>query len=206
MNNLANSPRIILIGGTSHIGKSTLGKALAIKLRGECISTDNLARHPGRPWSIEKNKAIKSHVAEHYQSLSVPELLLNALTHYKQNVLPQVMELVQTHNPNNHLIIEGSALYPQLVTNIASNKNVRGIWLVGNYALFKNRIFANSNFNSASKEQRYLIYKFLQRTWLYNQAMANDLNKLEYTWIQINSKTMIDELIIQCCQVLSATY
>ena len=87
-------------------------------------------------WSIEKNKAIKPHLAEHYRSLSVPELLLDVLTHYKQNVLPQVMKLIQTNNYDNYLIIEGSALYPGLVASIVNDKNARGIWLVGNYALF----------------------------------------------------------------------
>ena len=71
---------------------------------------------------------------------------------------------------------------------------MRGIWLVGSYSLLKNRIFANSNFYHAEKEQQYLIYKFLQRTWLYNQAMINDLKKLEFKWIQVNSKMTIDEL------------
>ena len=81
MNNLANQPQIILIGGTSHIGKSTLGKALAIELKGEYIATDNLARHPGRPWSIDKSATIKPHVAEYYQSLSARKLLSDVLIH-----------------------------------------------------------------------------------------------------------------------------
>ncbi|MGD1875429.1 MAG: hypothetical protein ACFB02_20525 [Mastigocoleus sp.] len=36
--------RIILIGGTSHAGKSTLGQALAITLGWDYCSTDKLAR------------------------------------------------------------------------------------------------------------------------------------------------------------------
>ncbi|MEL7245323.1 MAG: 2-phosphoglycerate kinase, partial [Cyanobacteria bacterium J06573_2] len=42
--------RIILIGGSSHVGKSTLAQSLANKLNWNYISTDKLARHPGRPW------------------------------------------------------------------------------------------------------------------------------------------------------------
>lgn len=40
----------ILIAGTSHVGKSTLAGLLSERLRCEAISTDSLARHPGRPW------------------------------------------------------------------------------------------------------------------------------------------------------------
>ena len=32
--------RVLLIGGTSHVGKSTLAQALAAKLVGEHVSTD----------------------------------------------------------------------------------------------------------------------------------------------------------------------
>ena len=42
--------RILLIGGTSHVGKSTLAQLLALKLGWNYRSTDKLARHPGRPW------------------------------------------------------------------------------------------------------------------------------------------------------------
>ena len=102
--------------------------------------------------------------------------------------------------------MEESALYPRLVTDIVSSKKVRGIWLVGSHGLLKNRIFANSNFCSAGKEQQYLIYKFLERTWLYNRAMVNDLKKLKFKWIWINSKMVIDELRDRCCQELSVIY
>ena len=49
----------MLIGGTSHVGKSTLGKALASKLGWDCVATDSLGKHPGRPWISTKNQEIK---------------------------------------------------------------------------------------------------------------------------------------------------
>jgi 2-phosphoglycerate kinase len=41
--------RVLLIGGTSNVGKSTVAQAVAKKLGFEVLSTDKLARHPGRP-------------------------------------------------------------------------------------------------------------------------------------------------------------
>ena len=195
MENSVDIPQIILIGGTSHTGKSTLARALASKLKGKYLATDKLARHPGRPWKNEKSLTIKPHVLEHYRSLSAPELISDVMIHYHHNVLPQVRNLVENHNYNNYLIIEGSALYPSLVKDIISNEKVRGVWLVGSYSLLKNRIFANSNFYNASKEERYLIYKFLQRTWLYNRAMLNDLTSLGLEWIQVNCNITTEKLI-----------
>ena len=73
--------RVLLIGGTSHVGKSTLAKALAARLGGEHVSTDTLARHPGRPWATSSGP-FPRHVAAHYLSLSVDELTTEQLRHY----------------------------------------------------------------------------------------------------------------------------
>ena len=85
--------RVILIGGSSHVGKSTLADSLAAKLGWAQISTDKLARHPGRPWQPEPQQ-VPDHVAEHYLSLSVRELIEDVLHHYKVNVWPQVEAIV----------------------------------------------------------------------------------------------------------------
>jgi adenylate kinase family enzyme len=66
--------RVILIGGSSRIGKSTLAESLAMKLGWRHISTDSLARHPGRPWRA-KPESVPLHIAEHYLSLSTNALI-----------------------------------------------------------------------------------------------------------------------------------
>ena len=202
MNDLTNRPQIVLIGGTSHVGKSTLAKALASKLNGKCIATDHLARHPGRPWSTKENEIIKPHVAEHYRILSVPQLVEDVLIHYQKNVIPQVKNLIDTHNGDRCLIIEGSALYPSLVKDLVGNKNVRGIWLVGNHSLLKKCIYANSNFDNASRQERYLIYKFFQRTWMYESAMVNDLKRWELEQNLVNCNLAIKQLVDKYLQKL----
>jgi 2-phosphoglycerate kinase len=58
MSKLINETRVILIGGSSHVGKSTLGQSLAAKLGWSYCSTDKLARHPGRPWVGANGKPI----------------------------------------------------------------------------------------------------------------------------------------------------
>ena len=79
--------RAILIGGSSHTGKSTLGQALAAKLGWSYLATDKLARHPGRPWVGINGQAIPAHVVEHYRDLSAEALLLDVLSHYTNNVV-----------------------------------------------------------------------------------------------------------------------
>ena len=74
MHKMADNLRVILISGPSHAGKSTLAHSLSLKLGWSRKSTDKLARHPGRPWTINQ-KPVPEHVTEHYLSLSVDELI-----------------------------------------------------------------------------------------------------------------------------------
>ena len=106
--------RVVLIGGTSHVGKSTLAESLAARLGWTRISTDSLARHPGRPWK-PKGEEVPDHVAEHYLSLSVDELLEDVLRHYRAVVWPKVEAIVASRlndSCETGLVLEGSALWP----------------------------------------------------------------------------------------------
>src|SRR5690606_41363789 len=70
--------RVVLIGGTSHAGKSTAARAVADRLGFECRTTDRLARHPGRPWRTPVGE-VPPHVAEHYRALAVDARIASGL-------------------------------------------------------------------------------------------------------------------------------
>ncbi|MEM6401924.1 MAG: 2-phosphoglycerate kinase [Cyanobacteria bacterium P01_D01_bin.116] len=197
---LINKTRVILIGGSSHAGKSTLAQYLAAKLGWNYLSTDKLARHPGRPWVQENKKIIPEHVVEHYQNLSPEELFVDVISHYEKNVLPQVENLVRSEK---HLIIEGSALYPRLVKNLVSENGVKTIWLTASKQLFQNRILSESNFNYVGEDEKYLIEKFLQRTLLYNQRMMEEVDNLGFISIDVESVKTVEELLTKCITIFS---
>ena len=50
--------KVILIGGSSHVGKSTVSESLAETLGWSHLSTDRLAAHPGRPWRPAPEKVL----------------------------------------------------------------------------------------------------------------------------------------------------
>ncbi|BAY85918.1 hypothetical protein NIES267_54240 [Calothrix parasitica NIES-267] len=180
----SNETRVILIGGSSHAGKSTLAQYLATKLNWNYRSTDKLARHPGRPWIQDNKKFIPQHVVEHYQNLSPEELFIDVISHYEKNVLPQIEKIVRSEE---YLIIEGSALYPELVKNLVRENQVEAIWLTGSEQLFRNRIYKESNFDNVGEDEKYLIEKFIQRTLLYNQRMMELVEKLGFKYIDVKS-------------------
>ena len=199
MDKSINKTRVILIGGTSHAGKSTLAQSLAAKLGWNYLSTDKLARHPGRPWIQENKKFIPEDVVEHYKNLSPEELFVDVISHYEKNVLPQVEDIVCSEEC---LIIEGSALYPGLVRNLVGENGAKVIWLTASDQLFRNRIFKESNFDNVGEEEKYLIKKFLQRTLFYNQRMMESLEHLGFTYIDVESASNTDELSNKCIEIL----
>ncbi len=184
MNQPINQTRTILIGGSSHAGKSTLAQNLAAKLNWNYLSTDKLARHPGKPWIQPNKKFIPEHVVEHYKNLSPEELFLDVISHYEKNVLPQVENIVYSEE---NLILEGSALYPGLVKNLVNKNGVKAIWLTASEQLFRNRIYKESNFDNVGKDEKYLIEKFLQRTLLYNKRMMEWVKQCGFMYINVES-------------------
>ena len=111
-----NELRVILIGGSSHVGKSTLARSLRPRLGWGHISTDSLARHPGRPWRKDL-QAVPKQVADHYLSLSVDELFADVLRHYR-SMWRDIEAMIISHatdTSTERLIFEGSALWPESV-------------------------------------------------------------------------------------------
>jgi 2-phosphoglycerate kinase len=194
MHKSIDQTRAILIGGSSHTGKSTLGRALSAKLGWSYLATDKLARHPGRPWG----QAIPAHVVEHYRDLSAEALLLDVLSHYAKNVLSQVEWIVRdrvTDRSTECLVLEGSALWPEFVANLVNDNNcVRAVWLTAREQLFRTRILTESNFDRVSKEEQHLIYKFLDRTLHFDRQMRAEIDRLGLMCIDVESISTADEL------------
>ena len=204
MNELTTKTRVILIGGSSHAGKSTLSKALAAKLGWNYIATDSLARHPGRPWA-SANGTVKDRVAEHYRTLSVESLLTDVLSHYRINILPQVKALVDSYVldlSTKCTIVEGSALYPSFVTD-SINNSVRAIWLTLSDRLFQTRIFRESNYDRLDKDKQYLVQKFLARTLLYNRRMQQEVKRLGLNSINVESTSTVEQLADRCLKLMN---
>ena len=204
MNEPTEKTRVILIGGSSHVGKSTLSKALAAKLGWSYLATDSLARHPGRPWA-SANGTVKDHVAEHYRILSVECLLTDVLSHYQINVLPQVEALVHSHASDlstECLIIEGSALWPGFVADLVNKNSVRAIWLTLSDRTIETRVFRESKSDRLDKDKQYLIQKFCDRTLLYNRRMQEEVKRLGLAGIDVDLAT-VDRLADRCLKLMN---
>ena len=203
MRDVHPNTKVILIGGSSHSGKSALSESIASNLGWNRISTDTLARHPGRPWRPAPEK-VPDHVAEHYLSLSVDELIVDVLHHYRVNVWPKIEEIVASHikDPSlTGLVVEGSALWPELVATLNS-ENIATLWLTASKEIFRQRIHNESQYHLKSLRERRMIDKFLQRTLVYNAQMIEIANRHGFILVDVQQSNLA-ELTQRCLSILS---
>ncbi len=180
---------IVLIGGTSHTGKSTLAQFLARKSGFKNISTDSVARHPGRPWK-EKPEEIPLHVQEHYLNLPVDELVGDVVKHYEK-IWPIVQSVIEANT--NGLILEGSALLPKLIQQI-NFKTITPVWLTATDAFLKDRIYKSSDYLNKSIQEKYLIDKFAQRTISFDNMILKEVKELNFPFLEVEKFENVEDL------------
>ena len=143
------------------------------------LSTDQLARHPGRPWRSDET-GLPNDVITHYSSLTTTELVDSVLRHYKQNVWPIVDALVRSHvnNPDDPcLILEGSAILPEPVVT-SQFEHTRSVWLTAADDFIKERVHDDSQFATRTEDEQLLIEAFLARTLAFNELLMESVNQL----------------------------
>ncbi|HTJ58085.1 MAG TPA: hypothetical protein VL418_11030 [Devosiaceae bacterium] len=192
--------RVILVGGTSNIGKSTVALHLAGRLGWECVSTDKLGRYPGRPWARPPD-AVKPHVVEHYLTHNDEQLVGGQLEHYR-NMWPVVEARAREHAEDPaaaRLVLEGSGVWPE---NVAALRlpNAAAIWLTGSLHLIETRIRRESRYAEADALGKRLIDRFIVRSQGYERVMLEALRRLGLPFVEVTAETSVDLLADQCIE------
>ncbi|MGY1499757.1 hypothetical protein ACW4TU_24805 [Streptomyces sp. QTS52] len=168
--------RVALIGGTSNVGKSAVAHVVAERLGFACRSTDGLARHPGRPWRTP-GWEVPGHVAEHYRSLTVEELVSSVLDHYER-LWPRIEELIAEHAAGpGGLVLDGSALWPTRVAALTVPRTA-AVWLTAEDTVVRSRVHRAGRHAQATAGERHLMDKFLARSARYQSLMRAELAAL----------------------------
>lgn len=175
--------RVLLVGGTSNVGKSTVARVVAERLGFEHRCTDYLARHPGRPWRTPERE-VPPHVAEHYSTLPVDELITSVLDHYAR-LWPRIEELVRTADG---LVLEGSALWPDRVATL----DVPAVWLTADDAVVRARIHESGGYATATAGERALMDKFLARSIRYQELMLADVDRLGLARVDVAGRSVAE--------------
>jgi 2-phosphoglycerate kinase len=191
--------RVVLIGGTSHAGKSTTAREVADRLGFDCRSTDQLARHPGRPWRTPERE-VPPHVAAHYRGLTVEELLASVREHYER-LWPRIEQLITEYVDGSAagLVLEGSALWPARVAQLTeltrlAAPHIAAVWLTADDDLLRARIRAGGCYRRATDEERYLMDQFTARTLRFQAVMLADVTELGLDRIDLGGGRPVAEV------------
>ena len=171
----------LLITGTSHTGKSTLAARLGATLGWPVVSTDALARHPGRPRPIPR-----PHVAEMYERLSV-ETLHTLLLHHHANMVPVVRQALR----QRPVIVEGNALRPELYAPDLA-PGARMACLTAPDDVLRARIRASSDWATRTPRHKAQIDAFIARSLCDNAALASSAQRYTVTVFDTASDGSLD--------------
>jgi 2-phosphoglycerate kinase len=188
--------KVFLVGGTSHVGKSTLAARLAAAVGWTVRSTDRLARHPGRPWRDDRSR-LPDDVVAHYSSESASGLVDSVLRHYRRNVWPIADALVRSHLDNPFdpgLVLEGSAILPEAVC-AAGFEGCGSVWLTASDDLIRERIFESSRYSTRSPGERKLIDAFVQRALDLDQLIIESAGRLGQRRLDVGASDVMPELL-----------
>ncbi|MET9531174.1 AAA family ATPase [Streptomyces sp. NPDC006649] len=187
--------RVVLIGGTSNVGKSTVAQVVADRLGFGYLSTDGLARHPGRPWRTPEQE-VPEHVAEHYASHTVDQLISSVTEHYER-LWPRIRELITEHAAGRRagggLVLEGSALRPARVAGLTVPRTA-AVWLTASEAVIRGRVRKAGRYREAADHERLLMDRFLARGVRYQALMLEDADRLGLDRIDAGSGRTAGEL------------
>ncbi len=185
--------RVVLIGGTSNTGKSTVAGRLAERLGFEHRSTDGLARHPGRPWRTPEHE-VPPHVAEHCATSTPDELLASVLAHYER-LWPRIEELItdRARPGAAGLVLEGSGLLPERVARLTVPRTA-AVWLTADDAVLRDRVRTAGRYARASEKERLLMDRFLARTHRFQTRTVEAAESLGLARLDVGGGRTVEEL------------
>ena len=185
---------VFLIGGPSHVGKTTLARALADQLGWARQSTDHLGRHPGRPWG-----GVRAQVADHYLALTTAELMAAYEAHYAR--MWPLLERLITHHATDasaeSLVLEGSGIRPAAVAGLHLD-GVEAVWLTASDETLRTRIHAASGYAAAARAQRVLIDRFVDRTLADCRVTRAAVERLGLSAEETTATTRVGALVHAC--------
>ncbi|HEY3799744.1 MAG TPA: hypothetical protein VGL58_15445 [Caulobacteraceae bacterium] len=167
--------RVILIGGSSHAGKSSAGRIVAERLGWELAPTDGMARHPGRPWP-HPDWPVPPHVIAHYEALSPVELADAQMAHY-QRLWPHIEAMIRERVSGPGLVIEGSGVLPARVAEL-SLPQVRAAWITALPSVVAARIHRTSAFETLDDRTQRRVEAFIARSELFDRQVIAEARRL----------------------------
>ena len=194
--------KVILIGGSPMIGKSTSAISLAAKLLYSCISTDDIGEVLQ---TISDINPMRDQNYLDYYAYNKKAKLIEDIVEYHKRLEPAISRLIDIHSTWGHpLIIEGWALYPKNYK--VERNNVFSIWLIADSNLLRSRLIMNEGFYSNAKEPEKFTENYLYRSEWHNKTILEQCKTEKQNYLLVKEESTIDEIIFFILSMINHTY
>lgn len=180
-----NSNPIIVLGGTSHGGKTTVAKKVSSEFNLGLISTDTLAKHPGRPWRSKPDR-LPNHVVKHYSTLTREKLLAEVIKHYANQSINIETAVNLSPDAGRGILIEGSAILPEFASQLRLNICCATWLLFDDENVLRDRIYTSSQYYDRDPFERQLIERFVQRSIDFNAFIQTEVEKRKLRYVKVD--------------------
>jgi 8-oxo-dGTP pyrophosphatase MutT (NUDIX family) len=190
-------PKVIYLGGTPMLGKTTAARILASRLGYSSISTDDIGVAVG---AVTKRDRPEIDHREYYIVNSLEDLIqdINAGHEHKW---PATRAVIRRHEAWDYpLVIEGYALRPSYVHSLTGD--ISGVFLVADEALIEKRVRA-SDFSEGASDVELMIERYCARSFWYNAMLREEVARLGLKALEISDGMQPEEIVDQCLSLLS---
>jgi 2-phosphoglycerate kinase len=196
---------VILIGGTSGAGKTTLGRSLAIKLGITSLTIYDLmvaTRAVTTPESHPGLHIMSTGDSIGYFTNTPPEKLIADARMQHEATWPAVEKVIRSHAADwgSPIVIDGWAMHPGWVDSLGL-ENVRSFWLVTEPAVLEARERKNTDFFGNSSDPETMLRNFMNRSYWYNDLVMAEATSLNLKVLKQDGNISVDTL---CETVLSS--
>ena len=181
------------------VGKSTVSVLLAAKLLYPCISADDIGEILQAVLDINP---MKGKFYLDYYSDSRNEQLITDIVAYHRQLEKSICRLIEIHSSwGGPLIIEGWALYPNMLAEVKSD-NVFSVWLIAENNLLKQRML-KSNFYQGANNPEKVIENYLYRSEWHNDTIFEQCRTQNQKFLMVNEHTSPDEIVSKIFEMIN---
>ncbi len=180
--------KVLLIGGSPMIGKSTVARRISSMYELQNFSTDDIGEILQTVVNINPMKDMN--YLEYYENVE-PDVQISDMLKYHKALENAITKIVSIHsNWGQSMVMEGYAIYP----NILMNDNVDAIWLIASEELLADRVNQSQAFEAASGRAKE---NYLKRSIWHNQFLKEQCKIHNRKYIELCGQETRDD-IVEC--------
>lgn len=183
--------KVILIGGSPMIGKSTVATLVAAYLKYACISTDDIGEALQTVADI--NPMQGRHYLDYYADTSKAKLVAD-IQQYHKVIEPAMKRIIDIHSTwGNPLLIEGWAIYPEFARHL-NNENIFPIFLIATAGVLATRLRNKGTFLENSENDVLITENYLYRSEWHNKLLLEQCLSCNLPYVMIGGDETPEQL------------